>query len=296
MTFDFGRVVRYNSRRGFGFVSHHFRAPSKEVFFHIKQLRRFNQSWADALDAENMATAIHFWYEYRVCPRGHEVIAILHPWQVSAMHENEIEEVLSLMRKWWSCIDSPLPGIVSEAAASLMSKEEISQLESDRKLMIEEQVRQDAEARRAAELRAKELAEQQAAEWAKELARRKNIREQRIAQQKADLERRNALIAQQEAESREREDEFCRLVAEIKPFNFAQSSQVSAYIVRYRLGYKYKNISGILKMERDGEKWDFNGGFPPDIYARLCEALGLKHKGSRAQPKEFTPFKDILEH
>ena len=148
MTFDFGRVVRYNSRRGFGFVSHHFRAPSKEVFFHIKQLRRFNQSWADALDAENMATAIHFWYEYRVCPRGHEVIAILHPWQVSAMHENEIEEVLSLMRKWWSCIDSPLPGIVSEAAASLMSKEEISQLESDRKLMIEEQVRQDAEARR----------------------------------------------------------------------------------------------------------------------------------------------------
>lgn len=296
MTFDFGRVVRYNSRRGFGFVSHRFRASSKEVFFHIKQLKRFNQSWAESLDDESKATAVYFWYEYRVCPRGHEVIAILYPWQVSAKYKNEIEEIISLMRKWWSCIDTPLPRSVREAASSLMSKDDIDQLESNRKLQLEEQERQDAELRRVAALRAKEIAEQQAAEREKELARRKEIREQRSSQQKAESERRNALIAKHKAENREREDEFRRLVAEIEPLGFKQSSQVSAYIVRNKLGYKYKNISGILQMERDGEKWDFNGGFPPDIYARLCEALGLKHKGSRAHPKEFTPYKDILEH
>jgi hypothetical protein len=177
-----------------------------------------------------------------------------------------------------------------------MSKNDIDQLESNRKLQIEEQARQDEEVRRVAALLAKELAEQQADERDKELARRKEIREQRSAQQKAESERRNARIAKQKAEDREREDEFRRLVAEIEPLRFTQSSQVSAYIVRNQLGFKYKNISGILQMERDGELWDFKGGFPPDIYARLCEALGLNHKGSRAHPKQFTPYKDILKH
>jgi hypothetical protein len=295
MTFDFGRVVRYNSRRGFGFVSHYFRVSSKEVFFHIKQLRRFNQGWADSLDHENEAIAIYFWYEYRVSPRGHEVIALLHPTQVSAKYDNEIEEVISLMRRRWICIDGPLSRTLKEAASSLMSKEDIDQLVSNRKLRIEEQARQEAELRRVEKLRAKELAEKQAAELRQELARKREIREQRTAQQKAELERRNALKAQKQAEDKEREDEFRRLVAEIKPLNFTQSSQVSSYIVKKKLGFKYRNISGILQMERDGETWDFNGGFPSDIYARLCEALGLKHKGSRAHPGEFTPYKDILE-
>ncbi|MFN9866241.1 MAG: hypothetical protein ACK568_03935 [Pseudanabaena sp.] len=69
---------------------------------------------------------------------------------------------------------------------------------------------------------------------------------------------------------------------------------MSAYIVRNRLGHKYKHISGILQMELGGEVWNFNGGFPPNIYARLCDALGLGNQGSRAVPLAFTPYKDII--
>lgn len=111
--------------------------------------------------------------------------------------------------------------------------------------------------------------------------RLKDIADQRAAQQKPiakNLE----------------EEEFRQLVAEMSAHGFTHSGQVSEYIVRNRLGYKYRHISGILKMEMDGNVWNFDGGFPPKIYARLCEELRLGNKGSRAVPREFTPYKDIL--
>ena len=110
----------------------------------------------------------------------------------------------------------------------------------------------------------------------------------------------NRMVAQQRAVAEKRkpnaeEEEFRQLVAEMSVLGFTYSSQVSAYIVRNRLGHKYKHISGILQMEMDGNVWSFNGGFPPNIYARLCEELGLGNQGSRAVPREFTPYKDIFE-
>jgi len=98
--------------------------------------------------------------------------------------------------------------------------------------------------------------------------------------------------ANEEAE----EEEFRQLVAEMAPLRFTLSTQVSAYIVKYKLGHKYKHISGILQMELDGNSFNFHGGFPPYVYARLCDALGLASKQSRAKPQAFTPYADIIEH
>lgn len=110
--------------------------------------------------------------------------------------------------------------------------------------------------------------------------------------QTAEAARRRALSEDRAAE----EEEFRQLVVEMPAHKFNRSSQVSAYIVSNRLGNKYKHISGILKMEMDGNFWDFKGGFPPKIYARLCKELGLGNQGSHAVPQEFTPYKDIIEH
>lgn len=117
---------------------------------------------------------------------------------------------------------------------------------------------------------------------ANEAAGLKEIADQRAEQQKT--------TAIQNPE----EDEFRQLVAEMSAHGFTHSRQVSAYIVRNRLGYKYRHISGILKMEMDGNVWSFKGGFPPKIYARLCEELQLGNNGSRAIAREFTPYNDIL--
>ncbi len=80
----------------------------------------------------------------------------------------------------------------------------------------------------------------------------------------------------------------------MRPLKFTHSKQLSGYIVRYKLGYKYKNISGILRMELGGEEWDFHGGFPPEIYKIICIELGLANQNTPARPGRFTPFKDFM--
>ena len=89
------------------------------------------------------------------------------------------------------------------------------------------------------------------------------------------------------------EGEFQNLVAEMKQFGFTHSSQVSKYIISNRLGYNYKNISGILQMELDGTTWNFKGGFPPKIYAKLCDELGLSNNGTKARAVAFESFDNI---
>lgn len=76
------------------------------------------------------------------------------------------------------------------------------------------------------------------------------------------------------------EEEFERLIREIAPLGLTTSAQVSAYIMKNKLGYKYKSISGILEMELNGRTWKFDGAFPPKIYARLCSELGLDNQNS----------------
>lgn len=89
------------------------------------------------------------------------------------------------------------------------------------------------------------------------------------------------------------EQEFNELVIELSALGFTHSSEVSEYIVKNNLGTKYKNISGVLLMKKCGDEWSFDGGFPPDIYARLCQKLKLKNKGSQARPGGFTPYKNV---
>lgn len=88
-------------------------------------------------------------------------------------------------------------------------------------------------------------------------------------------------------------EEFELLVDEMESQDFTMSGQVSNYIISNRLGDKYKHISGILEMENNGSSWKFNGGFPPKIYAMLCERLNLGNKGTEARVVGFTPFKDL---
>lgn len=87
-------------------------------------------------------------------------------------------------------------------------------------------------------------------------------------------------------------EEFVALVREVRGMNFSYSAEVSKYIVSERLGEKYQSISGWLKMENDESEWTFKGGFPREIYARLCDELQLEDKGSRARATDFTSFRE----
>lgn len=117
---------------------------------------------------------------------------------------------------------------------------------------------------------------------------------------KAKWEERQALARRQEQERVEaarkvelEEAEFMALVEEVSAKGFTESRQVSSYIMTNRLGSKYRHISGLLELERGDEAWTYYGGFPPHIYARLCDALGLGQKPSDARVAGFKSFSDL---
>ena len=278
MTIDYGRVERYLEDRGFGFVSHTFaKVPAKEVFFHVKTVKRTHPELAAALDSQK-SSSVYFWYEYRTSPKGQEVTALLDIKRLRQHHAEDAAAFRDTICTSWMNAEKSISESIRQATVDLFSPDEVNQLAERRAAL-------DAEYRRRKE-------EQQKAE----AARLQAIAEKRAAEERADAARRQAIRDQEEAQERIEEEEFSQLVAEMAALNYTRSNQVSAYIVRNKLGFKYKNISGLLEMELEGRRWNFNGGFPPHIYARLCDALGLGNQGSRATPVAFTPYKDIIKH
>ncbi|MEB3190406.1 MAG: hypothetical protein VKL42_08705 [Snowella sp.] len=88
--------------------------------------------------------------------------------------------------------------------------------------------------------------------------------------------------------------ELYHLLEEMRSLNFTHSIQVSDYIVDHKLGYKYPNISGIVRMKDGNAEWDLEGGFPQEIYKIICRELNLSDKRSRARPIGYKPFQQIL--
>lgn len=87
--------------------------------------------------------------------------------------------------------------------------------------------------------------------------------------------------------------ELNNLIIEMSSKKFKFSQQLSKYIIKNHLTKKYPNISGVVKMEKDGEQWDFPGGFPKKIYSIVCSELDLTDQGTSAKAVGFTPFKEV---
>jgi hypothetical protein len=88
-------------------------------------------------------------------------------------------------------------------------------------------------------------------------------------------------------------DELHKLLKDMFPLDFTTSKELSEYITSHQLGYKYPNISGIVKMKEEEYEWDFHGGFPKKIYAIVCRELKLISQGTKANAIKFTPFKEV---
>lgn len=278
MTIDFGKVEKYIEDRGFGFVSHTFtKVPSEEVYFHIKVVKRTHLELAQTLDSTT-DKEVYFWYEYRPSSKGYEVSAILDLKQLRQKHADLIKPFINTIKTSWMNVGQPLPESLRKVTSELLTLDAASQLMASRETLEAEHRRHQEELQRG------------------KAARRKERVKNRAAQARAEAARRQERVKNRATQVSVEEEEFHQLVIEMSTLRFTQSREVSAYIVRHNLGHKYKHISGILQMELDGDVWDFNGGFPPSIYARLCAELGLRNKGSRAKPGEFTPYKNIIDN
>ncbi|MDX7839503.1 hypothetical protein SJS76_08145 [Aeromonas caviae] len=266
MSINFGIVSNYISDRGFGFVRGLLLGNSSEVFFHITTIKRTDPELAARLASDPFGENFHFWFETEVTPKGTQVRSILSSEQVRRGAITEPNRLIERVEFCWRNVGRQKPSWLDAVTSDLMGRDRTDKLSLERGHL-------ETEGQKKRELERKEF-------------EAKTAIEQERTQRQRDAER-----AQEQLE----EDEFKSLVAETTKFAFTHSNQVSHYIVSNRLGYKYKNISGVLQMELDGTTWDFKGGFPPNIYAKLCDELGLSNSGTRAKAVAFESFGNIEE-
>jgi hypothetical protein len=75
-------------------------------------------------------------------------------------------------------------------------------------------------------------------------------------------------------------------------FGFERSDGRRLPLDAHSLGFKYTKISGFVTMESAERQWEYEGGFPPRIYARLCDALNLDNYHSGARATQFESFEE----
>ena len=250
---DFG-VVNTFTDRGFGFISHTFcKHSSKNVFFHINTIKKVSPKLADNLKNTNSIKSIFFWYEFEETEKGEQVVNLLESPNILDKYKDDLPIFIQKIKEIWKDMNFPLPIWIHDMTSILLENKQVIELHLERDKLEKEQ---------------------EAQEKAEALAWQKLIDEERI---------------QEEIEKKE----FEQLVSEMKSLGITKSKEVSRYIINNKLGHKYKNISGIIKMEQDGNLWNFKGGFPPNIYAKLCKELGLTNQGTLARAVDFIPFKDL---
>lgn len=271
MNIKFGVVEDYLPDRGFGFVRNPLeKYKFTETFFHISIIKKSDLTVYRKLSVYTPNETVFFWYEDEKTPKGIQVSRIIKQDELKRLLSHKFHGVLlqntyvPLFTTMWKEIEKEQPIWLEEISSCFIGEIELNNLKNERQELIRQKT--ELEENRRIEVERDKKIEQEKAEKQREI--------ERLAQQKED-------------------EEFELLVAEMKSKCFTASAQVSNYIVRNRLGDKYKHISGVLKMENDGSIWNFNGGFPPKIYAMLCERLYLGNKGTSSRVIDFTPFKDL---
>jgi hypothetical protein len=270
MKIDFGMVNEYFTDKGFGFVGHTFFDTHPNKLFHIKTIKRTDPELARRLDNEDSTETVYFWYEFEESNKGGQVVAVLNLKSINQQYKADLRILIEETEYMWRDLNSKIPDRLNQISVDLMGVERANELSSVRAGLELRRENEKENKRRGLELR-------------RENEKENKRREAETLRKKED-ER-----IQQEIE----DEEFKQLIAEMTPLGFTNSKQLSLYIMENSLGNKYKNISGVVKMEKEGEVWPFKGGFPPTMYAKICSKLGLGNAGSRARVVDFIPFKEL---
>lgn len=269
MTIEFGKVEKYIQNRGFGFISccfrneiysHQFGSNENKVFFHIKVIENFNYEIFRRLKSGNIDD-LYFWFEIEKNNKGEQVVRLLSSDDEQIKNNPKFIEVL---KHKFLDVSVSLPKWVKLAINDVFDKEEISILKNEISNLGQEKAKQKLACKKVKQV--------------------ENDRLVAIRQQEAQL-----IIDRKEMEERE----FQQLVNEIRNLGFTESKQVSKYIRKNRLGYRYGNLTGVLRMGKGLDAWDFVGGIHYDFYTRLCSTLNLSSQKSGAKPTYFKSFNDL---
>lgn len=276
MAIYFGKVNHYISDRGFGFVRDVLvSSNSTDLFFHIKSIKKSDFKLAQKIEANEIKPSTYFWYETEISKKGEQVISVISSDKITKDYANILPSFTEKVICLWKDVRGGLPEWLVQITTDLMGVERVKQLKDERD-KLELQITKESEIKLKQEKDQREL----------ENAKLEALRKERLAQQELQRETERLQVKIEN-------NEFQQLIAEMKPLAFTHSSQVSSYIMRNKLGLKYKHISGVVTMEKDGNTWDFKGGFPPKIYAQICSELDLDNNCSNAKVVGFNSFNKL---
>lgn len=199
--------------------------------------------------------------------KGQQLRSILDCERLKSLPSEVTSPYMKILEELWLDIKKSLPSWLEKVTSELAGEVGLESFKNKRNMLLHEvEVKKEAKAM-------------------EKLKKANEEKEEKLRKLREKEEHENMIT----------ENEFRLLVEEMRPLDLIRSKDLSRYIVNNRLGYKYKHISGVVKMERDGNTWDFDGGFPPKIYAQLCEELGLHSQNTRAHVVGFDSYKNIHE-
>ena len=272
MAIDFGSISKYNTDRGFGFVVGTFCNSQQRVFFHIKNIKKRYPELAQKLDNGESVATVNLWYEFETTEKGQQVSKVwLEAGSIPNTYKNELSDLIQKVEDVWKDLSSPKPTWLDLVTSELIGADRRNELSAERD-NLESQLRA-----------------------AEEEQRRQAEEEQRRQAEAAGILRENEItrLAKKYDLTKLQAEELHRLLTDMRPLGFTHSKQLSKYIVKYKLGYKYPNISGIVTMEESGTEWDFHGGFSPEMYGIICRELKLDNQRTSARPKKFRPWEEL---
>jgi len=261
MTIDFGCIKSYKPDRGFGFVGRTFLNPNGEVFFHIRKIKKKRPELAQKLDSNEDFKEVNFWYEIERNDKGEQVSELwLSREHIPQNYTDELSGLVQKVESIWKNIGSAKPSWLDFVTLDLVGVDRKHELSIERD-------NSKNQLREAEEKQHREAEEK----------RQNEIRRIRGAHGLTNTEA----------------DELEKLLVEMRSLKFTHSKQLSNYIVKHQLGCRYRNISGIVRMEESGTEWDFNGGFPSDIYRIICTELDLHSQGTSARVIQFRSYREL---
>jgi cold shock CspA family protein len=275
----------------------YYLGPNTDVFFHIKNIEKNNQILAESLSNFRKGINICFWYIPEQTAKGTQLKKIIDPKDVFEInYQNNSIIKVKLMFLWesfikntWLDAKNDTPFWLTELTKGLLGEIKLKEFQNQRNILLQEReilINAKKEKLKIEEEKSRILREKKANDRIIEREERQKRIQLEIKARKRNREIKSEIEKIQN-------EEFELLVSEIKAKGFKMSAQVSNYIIKNRLGDKYQNISGVLELKNNNSSWKFNGGFPPEIYAKLCERLNLGNKKTDARVIGFTSFKNL---
>lgn len=150
MTIDFGSVQKYNNERGFGFVRRtlHTKQSIRQIFFHIKTIKREYYELAQKLDSGSYDD-VSFWYEVEETNKGEQVSKL---WlSAEKIPSEELDVLTAKIERLWHDIDARTPDWLDEITFSLFGQIRRNELFRERQRLQHERREAEKEQRKKRE-------------------------------------------------------------------------------------------------------------------------------------------------